>query len=96
MDQSLKTTTKLALLMELYVLIDSFCCHFIDHSKFSSVSYNQIVKPPGNQLLEVRGQCGTTNKENSHASMPVGLIILLFIFCNTIVYRTSFEQSQEQ
>ena len=89
-------TMTMALLMMLYVFVGSFFYHLIDHSKFSSVSYNQVAKPPGKQQPEVRGQRGMTDKENSHASTPVGLTIHLLMFCNTKVYRTSFERSQER
>ena len=58
-----------------------------DYSKFSSVSYNQVVKPKATQQLEGGNQNSAIDKENMVASTPVALHPLLFISGLTILFN---------
>ena len=58
-----------------------------DYSKFSSISYNQVVKPKATQQLEGGNQNSAIDKENMVASTPVALHPLLFILGLTILFN---------
>ena len=49
-----------------------------DCSKFSSISYNQVVRPKATQQLDVRGQNSAIDKEIVHASTPVGRSFFIY------------------
>ena len=62
-------------------------CSMTDPSKFSSISYNQVIRPKAKQRptkatqqLEVGTQNSDSSfdKENVHASTPVRTLLLLF------------------
>lgn len=69
------------------------------YSKFSSVSFNQVVKPQTTQRLEVRNKNSAIDKENVNASPPVCLkFYLTFIYLTKRGQfdRTSFAESLAQ
>jgi hypothetical protein len=58
-----------------------------DCSKFSSISYNQVIRPKVTQRLDVRleGQNSAADKENAHASTPVGPLSFAYNTSKTYV-----------
>jgi hypothetical protein len=67
-------------------------CSMTDPSKFSSITYNQVIRPKAKQRptkatqqLEVGTQNSDSSfdKENVHTSTPVSQLLLLFYDTNS-------------